>query len=235
MTGAPIQLPLKISLRDEYTLANFLTGPNAAVLDALRHQATSTTGAGGFVYCWGEAGVGKSHLLQAACHVAAEHDLSAIYLPLSELADLGPAMLDGLEQLDLVCIDDVQAIAGSRAWEEGLFNLYNRMREASSRLLLAANTSPRGLGIGLPDLISRFSQCLVVHVQALEPDQCIEVFLGRAGHRGIEVQGAVAEFIANRASRDLVALMQLLEELDHAQLTAKRKLTVPFVKQVMGW
>lgn len=235
MTGTPVQLPLQISLRDEYTIGNFLAGPNSEALAAIERQQSGAPDTHAFVYLWGEGSSGKSHLLQAACHAADDQDLRAIYLPLIELGGHDPELLDGLELVDLVCIDDLQEIAGNRAWEECLFRLYNRMREAGSRLLLAAEKSPRGLGLQLPDLVSRFSQCMVLQVQPLTPDQGIDVFRARAGDRGIEVQDSVAEFIANRSPRDLCALMGLLDELDRASLVAKRRLTVPFVKQVMGW
>ncbi len=235
MSGSPVQLPLEIRLRDDCTFANYYAAANGQVVDALRAQLGSDPGGQRFLFLWGSEGTGRSHLLQAACHQAGAAGLRAIYLPMAELAGCDPDIFDGLESLDLVCIDDVDTVAGEADWEEALFNFYNRMRDGDGRLLVAGDASPRGGHFALPDLVSRFSQCVVLRVQALSAAECVEVFRDRARRRGMEVRGEVADFIANRSARDLVALMNVLEELDRATLVAQRRLTVPFVKQVMGW
>ena len=113
-----MQLPLRIGLRDSATLANFYPGDNAVLIHTLQQVAEP------FIYVWGGAGSGKSHLLQALCHA----ETTAAYLPLGELRELGPAVLDGLEAMSLVCVDDLQAVAADPGWETALFHLYNRVR-----------------------------------------------------------------------------------------------------------
>ena len=49
------------------------------------------------------------------------------YVPLDKRAYFVPEVLDGMEQLALVCIDNIECIAGDEEWEMAIFNLYNRI------------------------------------------------------------------------------------------------------------
>src|SRR4030067_2411305 len=133
----PCQLPLGIVLRDNATFSNYVPGQNEEVLHTV--QQTLRSGGEQFVYLWGTAGNGKTHLLHAACHEVSIRGLSPVYLPLAQRHELAPQMLEGLEQLDLVCLDDIQCIAGDEAWEGALFHLYNRLRESGHPLLVAGD------------------------------------------------------------------------------------------------
>jgi hypothetical protein len=64
------------------------------------------------VYLYGGEGVGKSHLLQAACRACGRTGRPGFYLPLAPLEHWHPGMLEGLETMRLVALDDVHAIAG---------------------------------------------------------------------------------------------------------------------------
>jgi DnaA-homolog protein len=181
----------------------------------------------------GPAGVGKSHLLQAACALAGKRGLTSAYLPFAASAELVPGMLIGLEQLDLVALDDVDAIAGQPAWEQGLFTLYNELLEPGGRLLCSAREPPAGVAFALPDLASRLSACVVHRLQPLaEHDQGLAL-RRRAEHRGLELPDETLSYLTRRAPRDFAALCRLLDELDTEALAAQRRLTVPFVREVL--
>src|SRR5690606_11766507 len=116
--GQPMQLPLGIKLRDEATFDNYYGGPNGTLVAALQELADpARTPEERCVYLWGAAGSGRSHLLQAACHRMAEAGALAMYLPLSELMDHGAQLLDGMEEVDLLCLDDLEVLAGHAEWE----------------------------------------------------------------------------------------------------------------------
>jgi DnaA family protein len=225
------QLLLDIGLLDSISFANFYSAGNQQVVSCLKNLA----GDNGeyFVYLWGSRGCGKTHLLQAACHLVANHGGTPVYVPLQQKEEFSPEVLQGLEDLSLVAIDDVQAVAAHGKWEEALFYLYNRVRERGSRLVVAGNTSPAGLGLTLPDLSSRLAWGLVFQIQTLNDNDKTTALKMRAEHRGFDLPDEVAQYLLRRCSRDMQSLFDLLDQLDIASLAEHRRLTIPFVRNII--
>jgi len=233
-TDAPIQLSLGVSLRDDRTFGNFYSskGVNEQVLAGLRGLAE---GSKNNILIWGSRGSGLTHLLQATCHDAHENSLSIQYLPLREMLGYSAQdVCDGLAEIDLVCVDGIDCICGNRLWERAMFNLFNDIRDAGNCLLFASHTSPPAMPILLPDLKSRLLSSTVYHVEKLSDDDKRAAMVMRAAARGMEMPEDVARFILNRAARDTSTLFDLLDRLDDASLQKQRKLTIPFVKEVIG-
>lgn len=225
------QLPLGVRLRDGATFANYHAGANREAVALL--QATVDGAEQPCVFLWGPPGTGKTHLLHAAAHHAAARPAAVAYLPFAERAALTPALLDGLEQLPLVALDDLDAIAGDAAWETAVFHLYNRVREAGGQLIAAARANPASLALGLADLRSRLAWGPVIQLYALDDADKAEALRLKARQRGLELPTEVAALLLRRCRRDMAALFAVLDELDHASLAAQRRLTVPFVKSVL--
>ncbi|HEY0719751.1 MAG TPA: DnaA regulatory inactivator Hda [Gammaproteobacteria bacterium] len=223
----PQQLALRVGLRDGITFDNFLPAGNEALL----HQLID--GDEPFIYLWGQTGSGKSHLLHALCQAANEKGVTAVHLGLAEYRLLDVAIFDGIEQFAVVTIDDVDAIGGVRQWEEALFHLYNRCRDSGARLVVSATNSPANAGFQLPDLISRLGWGPVYQLQALNDNGKAAALQLRARRRGMELPDDVATYLLKHSTRDLPGLFTLLDELDQASLTAKRRLTVPFVRELL--
>lgn len=226
------QLALAIKLNDEATLADFNWGSNTLLEQQLNHMLTFKEER--LLYLWGAQGSGKSHLLQASCQ-AVSVTQSAIYLPLHLLKEWGPQAIEGLEDQDLVCIDDIDAIAGDPFWEEALFHLYNKIKDMEqSLLIISGNQSPTTLPIKLPDLRSRLSWGLVIQLMELSDEDKINTLKLHALRRGFDLPESVGQFLLNRCSRNMHDLHQLLNRLDDASLAAQRKITIPFVKDILN-
>ena len=226
-----------VSLRDDATFANFFQSPddgNRQVVGMLQAFASGQSPEQ-MVYLWGEPGSGVTHLLQSACQVAEATGRSFQYLPLTDLIDKDPeAILEGLEYLDLVCIDDLQQVEGRSDWQTALFHLYNRLRDSGKQLLLGARQSPRGLPLTLADLKSRLQWGLTFQLHPLSDGDKVAALVRRSKLRGFDLPEDVAQYILHRAPRNTRALFTLLEQLDRASLQAQRKITIPFVKQVLN-
>ena len=227
------QLAFAIQLNDEATFNDYCWGENNLLQTAL-YAALSNAGEQ-FIYLWGAAGCGKSHLLQACCQHLGTHEPS-IYLPLNTLKTWDPTILRDLETHTLFCIDELDAITGQPDWEEALFHLYNRIRDnKKSTLIMAGLTPPRHANIGLPDLQSRLSSGLVVHVQELNDTDKAQTLTLEATRRGFTLSQSVAQFLVNRSARNMHDLHAILDKLDHASLVAQRKITIPFIKTILNW
>lgn len=225
------QLLLPLQARQDVTLADLPAQAFAPVLSALRQLTEGTLDQ---VYVWGEAGAGRSLLLSAFIAEASRQLGQAVLLPLRQVVFLPPEMLDGLESCPLIVLDDIEAVAGWPAWEEGLFNLYNRLREQGGRLLVTASTPPAGLPLQLPDLRSRLARSSVYALPA--PDDAVrqELLLTAAQRRAWQLEPEVARYLLERGPRRLGRFMDLIERLDQHALRERRPLTVPLVRSLLG-
>lgn len=227
---SPVQLLLPVALPDGASFANFVADRNpeaAQTLQGLVH------GDEHFVYLWGAAGTGKTHLLHASCQHASEQHTTAAYLPLAEADTMSPAMLESLEHLDVVCIDDIQAIAGRSEWETGLLHLYNRIRDSGAQLRMTGNAAPAELGLALPDLGSRLGWGLVFQLHPLDDENKLRALQLRARSRGMDLPDEVGRYLLHHWPRSMPKLFELLQHLDTGSLAQQRKLTIPFVRELI--
>ncbi|MDF1827264.1 MAG: DnaA regulatory inactivator Hda [Legionellaceae bacterium] len=228
------QLALAIQPNLEATFAEFGWGENTL----LQQEITSSLSGAGerFIYIWGAAGSGKSHILQACCQHLLGQDKSSLYLPLDTLKTWDPAIIHDLDEHQLLCIDELDAITGNTAWEEALFHLYNRIRDAgTSTMIIASSRPPQHTPIALPDLRSRLTSCLVMQLHELKDTDKIQTLRAQARKRGFELPEPVAQYLVNRSARNMHDLHTLLDRLDRASLAAQRKITIPFVKTTLNW
>ena len=222
------QMALPLRLADHAVFASFLSVGNEALVATLVDLASSESGQG--CWLWGPPAIGKTHLLQAVCDSAGDR---SVYVPLRMLADAGPEVLDGLAGRDIICIDDIDAVAADPAWEGALFTLCNQVLDADRILIVAAAMSARECPVSLPDLQSRLARLPVFQVQPLGENERVMALQLRARHRGLDLPDDTARYLLTRSRRDMASLYGLLDKLDLEALRAKRRLTIPFVKSVL--
>ncbi len=224
-----MQLPLAIHINETASFDNFLCA-DSFLIASLEQLAVEDTRA--VIYLWGANGSGKSHLLQAVCQRAGLANAPVSYLPMAELIRHPVSMLEGMENIAVICVDDLQYLQGNPEWQQGLFNLFNRVHEQGGRMLFAATASPGELGLSLADLVSRLQSGPVFHVPLLDDEQKIEALKLRARQRGLELENDPAKYLLNRFPRDLNALFDILDTLDQESLIKQRRLTIPFIREV---
>jgi DnaA family protein len=217
------QLALGVRLRAEAIFDSFSPGSNMELLAALRSPGSTP------LWLWGSHGSGKTHLLQAVCAAAQ----TAAYLPLDRSSTLPPAALVGFESCRVLCLDDVDAVAGDLVWEQALFRLFNDAAELRTRLIFAAGAAPRQLPWSLDDWRSRAAACVVYQLRDLDDAGRIEALRLRAAQRGLQLPQETSEYLLRRMPRDLPSLFELLDHLDEASLIAQRRLTIPFIREAL--
>jgi DnaA-homolog protein len=224
------QLPLGFEPGELFTFDSFVPGNNS-VAAGLAQQVARGEGEKQ-LYFWGDSGLGKSHLLQACCNLAAKQQRTVCYLTPVEILNQSPDMFDGLEQIDLICLDDIEGWLLDATWESALFDLINRIRENQSCLMLASAHSPEENFVKLPDLRSRLSWGPVFHLQELNDEQKYQALSYRAKQNGLELPEKVADYLMQRYPRDMFGLFERLALLDRASMAMQRRLTIPLVKSV---
>lgn len=185
------------------------------------------------LHIWGPPGSGRSLLLRAVLAEAPAHFQRPLLLPLREVITWTPELLEGLEHCDLVALDDIDAVAGWPDWEEALFNLYNRLQDSGSRLLVTAATPPAGLPLTLPDLRSRLARASS-HALPVPDDDVRRELLGvTAQRRGWALDDDVARTLITRGPRRLGDFLRLLDRLDARALRERRALTLPWLRSLL--
>ena len=231
MNKQEIQLTLRLTPQEIFRIDNFIFENDelASVVDVFCRESKPD-----FLYLWGELGVGKTHLTLAVAEQLQQRGHQVSYINLQELLDTAtPEILSSLFQTDVVCLDDLQAISGEAAWEEALFHCFNRLCEHEHKLLICADQNPAQLAIQLPDLRSRLATGLIYQLPSMTDVLKQQALISHAQSRGLILPEEVAQYLLRHYSRDMPSLMLVLQRLDKASLQAQRRLTIPFVREVI--
>jgi len=220
-----------VRLPDRAIFASYLPARNGEALAHARRVAGGE--AAGATWICGPASAGKTHLLQATCSQAAESRRTG-YFPLAELASLGVGVLEGLPQLECLCLDDLEEVVGRLEWEKAIFGLLREVEDCGGALVMAARPPPAVLAWALPDLGSRCAAGAVLQLRALDETEQQQALQLRARLRGFELPEETSRWLQRRFPRDMRRLYGLLDTLDEAALAAQRRLTVPFIREVLG-
>lgn len=225
------QLPLALRHPPEQRLDTYVSPPPGVIAQL---HALATSPQADWLFMSGPSGVGKRHLALAVCAEADAYGRRATYLSFKTAAARVVEVLDGLEGNDVVALDDLDVIAGRREGEIALFDFHNRARASGTGVMYASQSTPDDLPLTLPDLRSRLSQCTRIVLQPLDDAGRGQVLRQRAQRRGLILEDAALDWLLKRVDRDLNSLTALLDRLDQASLAAQRRITVPFLKQVLG-
>ncbi len=222
----PQQLTLDIRPERHPTLENFIAGANAELLARLRALAQPTTYDA--VYLWGPAGCGRSHLLRATQAAADAAGRRAICIAAEEAGAELPCPPGGL-----LIVDDVDRLG--EAAQVALFRVFNSARLTGLALLLAGSAAPLDLNLKLrEDLRTRIGQALIYQVKPLSDEEKAATLHSQASQRGLKVENEVIGYLMRHSSRDLPALMAVLDALDRASMEQKRPVTVPLLKEMLS-
>ena len=199
------QLLLDIQPAPVPSLENFVPGRNTEALFSLLQAATGK-GESRFIYLWGTAGSGKSHLLRACEDLARQHGIR------------------------LVTADNVQRLSDDAQID--LFNTYNRLREEGGVLIAAGEAAPMQMHLR-DDLATRLAWGLVYQLHPLSDAERAQALTAHALERGMKLPDEVVDYCLRHLRRDLPTLMATLDALDEWSLTAKRPVTLPLLRQLL--
>ena len=231
------QLTLGVTLNAQQQLSNFSFAGAPALADAV-DQLLKIDHCDS-LYVFGSQSVGKSHLLQGCALQAQEMGQEAIYISCSELlkipADQANDCLAGLEANSLICVDDLHLLIADDQWARAWFHLYNNLTQQGNRLVVSATSNPRTIDCSLNDLRSRLQLAGVFHLNALDEQASGQLLQAKAKQKGLQLSDEQVAYIFSRSPRGLANLLAVLDSLDAASWHEKRRITIPFIKQVMAW
>lgn len=224
------QLPLSFEAEGAKTFSSFYPGPNQLLLKTLQAFAEGLH-ADQQHYIWGNSGVGKTHLLNACCHMAAAQGFRIAYIPASMVSSA--EMFEGLGNSDLVCIDDLDQLPADEQIELGLFSLFNTLLGQGGRILLASAGALTTLPVKLPDLRTRLGWGASYRLHKLEAADVRAALRAQAAAAGFLLDDNVIEYMMNHLPRDIDTQTATLKLLDRASMQTKRRITIPLLREVL--
>ena len=226
----PRQLALQIQINERASLNNFfISKKNNKTIQILKNILLgSDKGVQIFIDDLGSNG--KSYLLQAICNDFSNLNNSSIYIPMQEAINLDPSILEGVSELNLICIDDIDLINKRRDWEIALFNLINECYEKECFLLLSGSINKLE---AIPDLVSRIKKMETLRLEAINDDELLEATKAISKNLNIEISDKNMNYLINNSKRDIKTIFRTLSQLEKESLERKKSIGLNLIKEVI--
>ena len=228
------QIPLGINLRDEATFESFYPGDNDNIIEIVSNFIVNQELDKRILVLTGVKDSGKTHILQSSCIKAEELSLTSIYLPLKQIKNISSQYLEGIENLNFICIDNVEVIMGVDKCEAALLKFLTNVEYKNGKVLIAVAETDNELKFNNQKLVEKLSISYNQPIEPLNDEQKLEAINLRANLRGIGIDERVAKFLIRNCQTNLSGLFSHLDKLDKESLANQRKLTIPFVKDVLN-
>ena len=226
----PRQLALQIQINERASLNNFFVSKNNNKTIQILKNILLDSDNGIQIFIDDLGSNGKSYLLQAICNDFSNSNNSSIYIPMQEAINLDPSILEGVSELNLICIDDVDLINKRREWEIALFNLINECYEKDCFLLLSGSINKLE---AIPDLISRIKKMETLRLESINDDELLDLTQTISNNLNIEISDKNMNYLINNSKRDIKTIFRTLSQLEKESLERKKSIGLNLIKEVI--
>ena len=185
------------------------------------------------MYIYGLKNSGKTYLLQSLCNKYSKNDKSSLFLPLMDVTKHGVEIIDSIENMDLVCIDGLEAVSQNKEWEIGLFNLINNAQQTGCRLVFTSSSEEGAINFSLADLDSRIRKFQSHEIFPISDDHLLKALKKITNLRSISLGEKEAQYLITYTKRNIADLTIILESLDQLSMENKRRITIPLIKELL--
>lgn len=219
------------------TFDSLVIGPANRLASAAARRAAESPGTTyNPLFLYSEPGLGKSHILSAIVHHArASHTALPLLSQSSEeyLEELDEAIEDGTQDelrarylgLELLLLDDVQAIAGHLEGQQTLLRLIDELSGKGAQIVLASDKPPAEIE-GLDGrLIRRFSDGLIVDLGVPDYEMRIEILTRWGEASGVSFRSGVLEALARGRFKDVPNLQAAFDQVVSVQRVENRMIS----------
>ncbi|MBI4298103.1 MAG: chromosomal replication initiator protein DnaA [Chloroflexi bacterium] len=220
-------------LNPRYTFSTFVVGNCNRLAHAAALGVTEAPGKSyNPLFIYGGAGLGKTHLLHAIGHLAAESSYSLLYVTSEQFTN---EFITAIKErkttefraryrsADMLLLDDIQFLAGKEQTQEGLFHIFNELHNESKQIAITSDRPPKSLNLMEDRLRSRFEWGLIADVQPPDLETRQAILRAKAEAKNTEIPNEVLEFIARKVRRNIRELEGALNQVvARAQYTGKQ-------------
>ena len=226
----PRQLALQIQINERASLDNFFISKNNNKAIQILKNTLERSNNGAQIFIDDLGSNGKSYLLQAICNDFSNSNNSTIYIPMQKAINLEPSILEGINDLNLICLDDIDLISNQRDWELALFNLINECYEKDCFLLLSGSIDKLEV---IPDLISRIKKMEILRLKAIDDDELLRATQSISKNLNIEISDKNMNYLINNSRRDIKTVFGTLSQLEKESLERKKSIGLNLIKEVI--
>ena len=201
--------------------------------DSLNEKVKDSLINSGDIYLYGLNKTGKTYLLQSLCNYYSNEGKTSLFIPLKEAKNLGSEITDSLEDLDLICLDDIDLIAGDRRWEIAIFNLINNCLLTNCRIIFCSSLNLSNINFELEDLVSRIKKINSIEIFPVNERNLPNAIKFIAYTKSINLGKREIDYLIRYSERSIYSLVKIVEKLDKTSLELKRKITIPLIKEVI--
>ena len=234
------------SVNPRYTFEAFVTGvsnrfAHAAALSVAETPARSYNP----LFIYGDAGLGKTHLLQAIAHYVSEnYPASTVRYVSTEtfmnqfvdaIRTNSPAEFKKrYREVDVLLLDDIQFLEGREGLQEELFHTFNALHQANHQIVLSSDRPPDAIPTLEDRLRSRFKMGLITEINPPDLETRLAILHKKAESEPISPPPDVLEFIATHITNNIRELEgALIRVCAYASLT-KEELSVELAERVLA-
>ncbi len=208
---------LGLTTASEASFDTFFVGANEEGLARVRQ--------GERVWLFGEVATGKTHVLRSMEKETADARYFNEHPP-----NLNEDLLSSL-----LLIDDIDGLCGNEENEYALFAAFEATNFETTRWVVSAQRAPNEVSFLYRDLASRMSLFERVELQPVPESARASLLKFWANDRAIGISDEVIQFLLDRIPRTQESLWDTLQKLDRTSMLENRTLTIPFVREVMGF
>jgi chromosomal replication initiator protein len=240
--GAP---PGDVELNPRYTFENFVIGgSNRFAHAAAQSVAEMPARRWNPLFVYGDAGLGKTHLLQAiASYVNDNYPAYRVRYVTSEtflnefIDSMQSGSRDGFKRryrdIDVLLVDDVQFFQGKQETLEEFFHTFNHLHQTNRQIVLSSDRAPDQIGFE-DRLRSRFQQGLLTDIQPPELETRLAILRKKAELETARIPPEVLEFIATNIKDNIRVLEGALIRVSAFASLTHEPITVDRATQVLA-
>jgi chromosomal replication initiator protein len=238
-------LPPGPALHADYTFDNFVVGPSNRLAHASCVAVSQSLGATyNPLFLYGNAGLGKTHLLHAVCHEI-RHRSAGSSIQLLSCEEFVNRFIRAIEQgnlasfhsqfrtVDALVIDDVQFLREREQSQEEFFHTFNALYNNGRQIILSADSPPAEIPALEDRLISRFNWGLVARIDPPSYETRVAIVQKKAHLRGLQVTDEIAEYIARQVQANIRELEGALTTIYALATTTHEPVTLELAQRAL--
>ena len=243
----PAESPADSGLNPKYRFDNFIVGPSNQLAHAASMAAASSPGTRyNPLFIYGGVGLGKTHLVNAIGHRIRQDkpDARVLFLSAERFTNefiwaLQNHRINEFREryrtrCDVLCIDDIQFLAGREQTQEEFFHTFNALYHADRQIVVTSDVYPQQIKEMEERLVSRFQWGLVADIQAPELDTRIAILKKKAEQEQIGLADDVALLIAQHVQSNVRELEGTLLRLAVKAELTHRSIDLDFARDALG-